>query len=87
MSQPSRKHKLGKWQLAMLGEIAANKICCHRSAIALLRGEAAKWDRRYTRSLRNAINAHNNGLATNSPVDPRMKIVEDNKAGYKLVPK
>lgn len=82
-----RKRKLGPWQISMMTKIAANEVCCHRSVIDILRGSAKTWDRKYKKSLAAGISAHNLGLATNSPVDPYLKIEEDPLRGFRLVPK
>jgi hypothetical protein len=80
-----RKRKLGEWQVKTLLQIAKHEVCCHRAVIDMLCGTAKKWDRRYKTRLKSAIAAHNAGIATNSPVNPRFKILEDNRTGFKLV--
>jgi len=82
-----RARKLGKWQVKVLTQIAKKEVCCSRAVIDQLQGSAKNWDRRYKSRLKSAIVAHNIGIATNSPVNPKMKIIEDFHTGFKLLPK
>lgn len=79
----SRKVKLGKWQIKCLEMIVKHQACCSHSLIAMIIGSAKKWNMKYRRSLDNAINAHNSGRATNSPLPSYIKIKEI-AAGNKL---
>jgi hypothetical protein len=79
-----KKYRLGCWQVAALESIRDKKICCDLKIIAKLRGLASKWDRKYKKSLNRAINAHNKGLASNSPIDPKYIIVID-ECGYHVI--
>lgn len=82
-----RKRKLGHWQVKTLQQIANKEVCCHRAVIDMIGGTAKKWDRRYKSRLKSAITAHNNGIATNSPVNPKLQILEDTRSGFMLVPR
>jgi hypothetical protein len=82
-----KQKKLGKWQVAALAKIARQEICCHRSLLSMLKGEANKWSYKYKRNLRKAIEAHNSLIAINSPVDPYFIIHEDGQSGFKLIPR
>ncbi len=79
-----RKRKLGPWQLRALNDIAAKRVCCHLRIVDKVKGTASKWDRKYRKSLLRAIQAHNEGAALNSPVDPNYVIVLE-PCGYILV--
>jgi hypothetical protein len=80
-----RKRQLGKWQIKSLLQIVNHEVCCHRAVIDMIGGTAKKWDRRYKLRLKSAIAAHNAGIATNSPVNPKLQIEEDTRTGFKLV--
>lgn len=82
-----RKKKLGKWQIAVLQKIAKHETCCHFNVLGNLKGLAFKWSYKYKRNLKRAIEAHNNGSAINSPIDPFFIIREDPHGGFKLVPR
>ncbi len=72
-----RKIKLGKWQIKCLEMIVKHQACCSHSVMSMVIGTAkSKWNNKYQRSLSNAIAAHNNGRATNSPLPNTIKIKE-----------
>ena len=61
-------------------------------ALLNLKGRAKQYTRSYVRSLQSAIKAHNEGLATNSPLSPNTLIEEGpfgprGGRGYRLVPR
>lgn len=78
MSQSSkpRRVKLGKWQIKCLEMIVKHQACCSASVLSMVIGTAKRWDRKYQRSLSNAIRFHNSGQATNSPLLSTIKIKE-----------
>lgn len=71
-----RKIKLGKWQVKSLEMIMKHQACCTHSLLAIIIGRAKRWDRKYKRSLKNAIDAHNSRRAINSPIPPNFLILE-----------
>lgn len=82
-----RKRKLGRWQIDTLMKISKQEVCCHRSVLDILGGSAKNWSRKYNKRLNSAIWAHNNKLATNSPIDINLLIEEDPRKGFKLTPR
>ena len=74
--KPPRKVRLGKWQVKALEMILTHQACCSHSLLAIIIGAAKKWDRRYKRSLRHAIEAHNSHRAVNSPIPQNIQIIE-----------
>ncbi len=82
-----RKRKLGHWQIKALEDIVFKRACCHLRILDKVIGTArAKWDRKYRKSLLHAIQAHNEGAALNSPIDPNFVIVLE-PCGFALVPR
>lgn len=78
-----RKRILGKWQIKMLQDIEAKRVCCHLRAIEKVGGTAKTWRPKYERSLKRAIEAHNLCITVNSPIDPKWIIVLEG-CGYVL---
>lgn len=82
-----RKHRLGHWQVKSLQQILNREVCCSRAIIDQIGGKAKSYDWRYKQRLKSAIHSHNSGMASNSPIDSRLFIQEDHKAGFKLIEK
>ena len=56
--------------------IYTHQACCSHSLLATIIGAAKNWNSRYKRSLRNAIDFNNNGIAINSPISSQYLITE-----------
>jgi hypothetical protein len=79
-----KKYRLGCWQVAALESIRDKKVCCDLKILDKIRGTATNWNRKYKKNLNRAINAHNKGLASNSPIDPKYLIIID-ECGFHLM--
>lgn len=82
--------KLGYWQVEMLSKITSKGVGCR--SIMGLKGKALDYLSVYVQRLHSAIEAHNKGIAINSPIDSAYYIQVGNygsKGGYgfRAVPK
>lgn len=66
------KKKLGYWQVKTLSKINNKGVACY--SIMDLKGKAKEYRSKYVQSIHNAVEAHNKGTATNSPLEKDLYI-------------
>lgn len=84
-----KKH-LGYWQVKTLSKITSKGVACY--SIMNLRGNAKNYRSKYVQSIHNAVEAHNQKVATNSPINADLHILigpfgKKGGYGFKTVPR